>query len=171
MNDARAVRRRQRSRDLDGMFERMRDRQFLGSDDLLERAPLDVFHYQAILTVLGHNVVDGHDVGMIQGGSGAGFAKQALAAVLVRGGVAWQHLNGDGPLEASVVALVDLTHSAGAQQRKDFMRTDVGAGCQRASRDTHGRCLQEAGNSGLRRKHAIDFATQVGIAGASLVEE
>ena len=54
------------------------------------------------------------DVRVIQGGSGARFAEQALLVPLADGDIGGQEFQGDGALQLHVQRLVHHTHAAGA---------------------------------------------------------
>src|SRR6516225_4393769 len=72
----------------------------------LERRALDVFHHQ----VVGSNVEQRTNVGMIQRGDGSDFAIKALIKTLPR------DLNSNVAARAWVVSAVHLTHPALADQ-------------------------------------------------------
>ena len=60
--------------------------------------------------------MEGADVRVVQGGDGAGLTLEPLLQVRVSGHMLGQHLDGDGPVEACVPGLVDLTHAPGTQE-------------------------------------------------------
>ena len=71
------------------------------------------------------DVVDGADVGMVQCGSGLGFALEARERLRVAGNVFRQELQGDEAVEPSVLGLVDHTHAAAAELLDDAVVAQV----------------------------------------------
>ena len=71
------------------------------------------------------DLVDGADVGVVQGRGGAGFLEQPRRGVLILLG---EYLDGDRALERRVVGLVDRAHPAFAQGSLDLVGADTGAG-------------------------------------------
>ena len=61
------------------------------------------------------NLVDGADVGMVQGGGGAGLTLEALERLRVLGYFVGQKLEGDKAAELDVLGFVDHTHPAAAE--------------------------------------------------------
>jgi hypothetical protein len=55
---------------------------------------------------------------MIQGGDGSGFAFEAFAEFLLGG------FDRDGTVKPSITRSVHLTHAAGADRRKNFIRAE-----------------------------------------------
>ena len=90
------------------------------SDGTAQHFPLQIFEDE----VLGSDVVDLADVWMVDRGDGARFA---LKPAVVVGD---QPLDRDRAIQASIVRLVDLAHTAGADQRFDFVRAKPRAGSQ-----------------------------------------
>ena len=60
-------------------------------------------------------VVDRADVGVVEGGDGAGLALEARAAVRVGAQLGGQDLDGDRAIEARVPRLVHLAHARRSQ--------------------------------------------------------
>jgi len=67
-----------------------------------------------------------------EGRDGAGLALEARATFRVGAQFSGEDLDGDRALEARVAGLVDLAHSAGADQPDDFVGTEP-----RARREAH----------------------------------
>ena len=84
-------------------------------DAIRERRPLHQFHHQ----VVGTDVVERADIGMIQRRDGARLALEPLGELLAR------NLDRDRPAQPRVVRLVDLAHAAGANQRGYFVGTET----------------------------------------------
>ena len=78
-------------------------------------------------SLIGPEVVDGHDVGVGQRGDGLGFALEAGQAVGVFGDLGRQDLDGDDAVEC-VAGLVDLAHASGADGLEDLVVTQTCAG-------------------------------------------
>ena len=77
------------------------------------------------------DIEDGDDVGMAQRRSGTSLLLESRQAFGIRGERARQNLDGDVTSEAGIAALVDLSHPAAAEQRRDFVRAETGAGRER----------------------------------------
>src|SRR5262249_20958331 len=77
-------------------------------------------------------LVDGHDVGVLEGGSGARLLLEADQPPRVRGVAGGQELHGDAPAQAQVARPEDLAHAAGAEAFQDLVvveaLADQGAG-------------------------------------------
>src|SRR4029077_20349402 len=61
------------------------------------------------------NFVDGADVGMVQGGGGAGFALKALQRLRVGSNIWRKYFEGDEASEFDVFGLVDDAHATAAE--------------------------------------------------------
>ena len=90
-----------------------------------EAPALDQFHGEVVLAVLLADLVDGHDVGVIERCGGLGFALEALN--VGRGGElsGENHLDGDQAIEAQLQGLVHHSHAAARQ----FFQKHVVADC------------------------------------------
>ena len=76
MDDACLVRGVQSVGDFDGQRQQLPDRHRLATDAFFQGLPLEEFHRDVGLAVLFADVVDGADVGMIQGRGSAGLATE-----------------------------------------------------------------------------------------------
>ncbi len=83
--------------------------------------------------VVGADVVDGEDVGVVEGGDGAGLALEAAQPLGVGGGIVGEDLEGDVAPEAGVAGPVDLPHTSGAEGCHDLVRADAAARGQQSS--------------------------------------
>lgn len=72
--------------------------------------------------------MEGADVGMIEAGNGLSFAFEALFARGIGGEVRGKNFHGHSTIETSVAGAVDVSHAAGAERGKDFVRAELGAG-------------------------------------------
>src|SRR5262249_21922535 len=100
--------------------QRLLQRDGAGFDPLRQCRPIDQFHHQ----VVGADVVNLADVGVIEGGDGADFALEPVAEVL-RG-----ELDGYVAAHARIVGAVDFAHAAGAEWRQDFVRSQMCSDCK-----------------------------------------
>ena len=113
---------------------------------LLQRFPAQQLHHEIGLPFPLAHVVDGADVGMVQGGDCPGLAEEALTGVLdagARSGRRWgaggrvpdqvavgDELESDFAFEAGIERAIDFTHASGADLldhcvgSKDSARTD-----------------------------------------------
>ncbi len=67
-----------------------------------------------MLAVFYSEVVNGNDIGMVQGGDGMGLAFEAFAALGVSGCVFAQDFDGHIAIETRIVRAVDFAHAAGS---------------------------------------------------------
>lgn len=80
--------------------------------DMVEAVTIDEFHNDVGLVVLFAVVVDLDDIGVIDGGEGAGFLKELGDEGAVAGDIALCDLDGDGAAEGLVIGAVDGAHTA-----------------------------------------------------------
>jgi hypothetical protein len=136
VDDAGAVRARQRIRKFGGVGERVIDGEgSFAVDALLQRLAVKVLHHQVadgLASVQLANVVQRADVGVADLGDRARLSFEAFAESWRGGKFRPQHLDRYGPIEARVTCLVDAPHAAGPEGTLDF----VGAQ-PRAGRQTH----------------------------------
>ena len=86
---------------------------------MLQRHAFQKFHGDEGMSVLLADFVDGADVGMIQGGSGARFAAETFEGLRIAGNVFGQKFQGDEAAEFSVLGLVNNAHAPAAQFFED----------------------------------------------------
>ena len=120
------VRRVERIADLheEAQDARGRQRALLG-EELLQVAAGDVAHGDEQVPIRLAGLVDGHDVGVVQGRREPGLADEPLLELLVlreRGG---QQLQGNLAAEARVLGAVDHGHAATADHRLDAVARDL----------------------------------------------
>ena len=122
----------------EGLGDRHGNRQELGKleaargNQAVERRALDQLHGEERLAVDFLDRVNRDDVGVVQRGDRAGFAREPLP---VLGVVSLEDFERDVPLEARVAGPVDLAHAPDAEQGNDF----VGAKAL-AWQQIHGQC-------------------------------
>ena len=85
-------------------------------DQGLQIGPADQPHGHVQAAVDLADVVDRHDVGVVQPRGGAGFAAEPLVEIGVLGVVGEQHLQRDDAVDGGVVGAPHLAHAAAAQQ-------------------------------------------------------
>jgi hypothetical protein len=82
---------------------------------LAQGLAVNEFHGDERTMILLANVVDGANAGVVESGSGVGFAAKALQSLGILRHVFGQKLEGDGAVQASVLGFVDHTHSASTE--------------------------------------------------------
>jgi len=81
---------------------------------MLESVAFEKFHSDKSAAVLLSDVVDGADVGVIQGGGGFGFALEALEGVRILREIFRKEFQCNGAVQTSVFGFEDNSHSAAA---------------------------------------------------------
>ena len=90
---------------------------------LRQRAALDIFHRKVLLPVVLADLVDGHDVRMLQMGDRLGFGPEPLHHLGLGQLPGGEHqLDGDDAVQAFLVGLIDNAHAAA---RDDFQQLVV----------------------------------------------
>ena len=121
MDDAGCVRAGQGVGDGDRILQNLGRLQAAARDDMVERAAGDELHHDEVGAILAADVVNGDDVGMIQGGGGLGFLDEAQLAVGVGDLVGRQNLDRDKAVQLRIAGLVDDAHTALAQLLDDLV--------------------------------------------------
>ena len=107
----------------------------LARDAMLQRHPVQKLHGDKRLAVLLANVVNGADVGMIQGGCRLGFALETGQGLRVAGNFRGQKFEGNETVQAGVFGLVNHAHAATAQLLENaVVRNRLADHCQRMLR-------------------------------------
>ena len=127
MHDAARMRGVEAVRDLHGVFHQFVDRNRTPADAPAERLAVEKFGHEVRLRLVRADVVDGDDVGMLEGGGGARFLREAAQPVGIARGPGRQDLDGDVALEARVTRPIHLAHAATADVGDDFVRAESGA--------------------------------------------
>ena len=86
-----------------------------------ERIAFDQLRHQVLDLSLGSDVVDGEDVGVIQGTGGERFLGKAPLAIGVQRCGVVKDLDGDEALQPRIAAAIHLPHAAGGQGADDFV--------------------------------------------------
>ena len=130
MRDLLLVRGGQRVGERQRELEESRQRQAAGRNQRVERLALDELHRQETDAVGFLGRVDGDDVRVIEGGDGAGFAREAFEPRRIAGHVGRQHLERDVAAEPRIVRAIHLAHAACAERGDDLIRADAGSRVQ-----------------------------------------
>ncbi len=107
--------------DLDGHGEELVHGKRLAIHDLTESLALKKFHDEEVLALVLLDGVDGADVGVIEGGGGAGFALEAFDKLRILGHFGGKKFYSDATAEAGVFGFVDDTHAAAAEFAGNFV--------------------------------------------------
>ena len=82
---------------------------------VLERPALEQLHGDEVLALAFINLVDGADVGVIEGRGATGLTKETFQRVLIPGKLLGEKLQGHVPAELGVFGLVHHTHASSAE--------------------------------------------------------
>ena len=93
-------------------------------DLVLEGHAVQELHDQEGAAVVLADVVDGADVGMIQGGGRFGFAAETLQGLMILGEIVGEEFESDEAPETGVLGFVDDTHPAAAEFLHDPVMRD-----------------------------------------------
>ena len=121
MDDALRMRRVQRVSNLNRQLEQHLCFEPLAVDSMLERLTLQQLHDDEPLALVLADLVNGTDVGMIEGGGGPSLALKTFEDLWILGDALVQKFKRDETAEAGVFGLVDHTHTAAA----DFFQNAV----------------------------------------------
>jgi hypothetical protein len=86
---------------------------------MLQRRPIQEFHRDESLSIFLADVVNGADIRMIESGGRLSFASEAFQSLGGAGQRIREEFQGNEAVEASVLRLVDHTHTAPAESFKD----------------------------------------------------
>ncbi len=112
--------------DLDHDRQLVLDQQALaGGDQLAQFAALQEFHDDVELALLLTHVVDGHDVGVVEAGTGLGLAEESRADFLGDVDVVGDDLEGHQTVQLGVAGLVDYAHPPPAYPLEDLILPDL----------------------------------------------
>ena len=88
-------------------------------DAVLERHAVEKFHRDEGLPVLIVNLVDGADIGVVQGGSGLRFPLKAAKSLGIFGDLVRKELQGNKAVQLYIFRLIDHAHPATAESLDD----------------------------------------------------
>jgi hypothetical protein len=115
---------------------------------MLERLAFEILHGDEEAAAILCDFVNRADVGMIQGGSGAGFTAETLEGRGVFGHIVGEKLQGNRAAEIDVFGFVDDAHSAAA---KLLENAEVGDRCAWDERGRGRRVGHRAGILTMKR--------------------
>ena len=124
VDDAGAMGGVERVGDFDADFEKAFEFERAAGDDVLESGAVEKFHGDEGAAVVFADVVDRADVGMVQGGGGAGFALEAIERLWIVREIVGEKFESDEAAEAGVFGFVDDAHSAAAEFFDDAVMGD-----------------------------------------------
>ena len=125
MNDPDGVGRAERVGDLRREVDSASHRQRPSIDLVPKCSPLDELGDDERHVSFEVDIVDGDDARMIQCAGGTRFLEEPAAALGIRGHCGGQDLQRDIAVDPRIVSEINLAHSAGAQRRDDFVRTEA----------------------------------------------
>ena len=120
VDDALGVRGFKRIGELHTEAERVIEPERAAHEQVAEHVPLEQLHHDERRVAVLAQVVDGADVGMIQGRRGPRLALEA-GQVLAAGETRRERLDRDFSSELGIARPIHLTHSAFAKRRQDFV--------------------------------------------------
>ena len=121
MDDARGVSGIERVGDLDTQREDVFGFQRTAGDTMFQRHPVQELHGDEGLTVRITDVVDGADVGMVQGRSRSRFALKSGNGLGMASNFRRQELERREPVQSDIFGLIDDTHAAAAELVDDVV--------------------------------------------------
>ena len=136
MDDALGVGSGESGRDLLRVVDHAADRQGAAPEDRPQLPAFEQLGHDERRTLMGADVVDGQDIGVIQRRGRARFLLESLKARLVRGHFTRQDFDRDIPPEPAVVGAVDLTHAARAYFGADLILADAGVWAERVGHES-----------------------------------
>ena len=128
MRDALRMRRGQSGRQLPADVDRLGRRQRAAGERLAQRRALEQLGDEIRLIVVGPDVVDREDVGVVQDCGRAGFLLEAAQPNGIAGPERRQHLDRDIAVEPRIARPVDVAHASGAEGGEDLVRTETASG-------------------------------------------
>ena len=131
MDDALLVSGGQSVCDLHGVVERCAYRDGTTAHSLAQRLAFEQLRHDVGHAVVHADVVHREDVRVIQRRSGSRFLLEALKPAGIGRGIGGKNLDRDVAPKPRVATAIDLAHPARAEQRKDFVGTEMDTGCQR----------------------------------------
>ena len=126
MDDARRVRHHQRARELRTEL-RQRRRIHRRSDHRGEGSALHVLHRNEAAIAKVADLVDRHDIGVVERRCGARFLFESAGGFGIARERGLEHLDGDLAAEPRIVRQVHLAHAAAADWRQDLVGADGSA--------------------------------------------
>src|SRR5262244_318908 len=100
-------------------------------DFLAQCLPIDKLHRNEVDSVAFADFMDGGDVRMVERGGGGGLLLEAVHSLSVGSQIGRQDFQCDVTVQAGIFSQINLTHSALAQLRADFVAAEFCAGVDR----------------------------------------
>ncbi len=94
---------------------------------MLERVAVQKFHNNESAAVFLADIVNRADVGVIECGTGFGFALETLEGLRVVGQFVGKKFQSDGAIETSVLGFIDYAHAAATEFFEDAVVRDGAA--------------------------------------------
>ena len=133
VNDSMLVSQVQRVRNLPRNLQRFFERNRAARDPIGECLPVDEFQHQGLCAIRLVHAVDARDVRVIERGEDFGFLLETCEPIVIGQKSFREYFQGDIAFEFRVACPVDLSHSADADQRHDFIGSET-----RTGPETHG---------------------------------
>ena len=124
VDDASGVGRVERVGDFDAQRERHLQFHRTSGDHVLEGHAVQELHDEESAAVVLADVVDGADVGMIQGGGRLGLAAETLQGLMILREIVGEEFQSDETAQTGVLGFVDDTHAATAELLHDPVMRD-----------------------------------------------
>ena len=124
MDDAFGVRGVERVGDFDAEIEQRFHIEGPAGNAVLQRHAVEKFHDDEGASIVLADFVDGADIGMIQRGSGAGFAAETFERLRIADEIFGKKFKGDEAAEFGVLGFVDDTHASAAEFFDDAVMGD-----------------------------------------------
>ena len=112
MNNVFAMSRVERIGNLDAVLQNEFGLEGMIADLIGERLAHQQFHHDKLLAIMFFDLIDGADVGMVEGGGRAGLAQEARRNFRAALETIGQHLDGDAASQAQIFRFVNYSHSA-----------------------------------------------------------
>ena len=161
--------------ELEGVAERRDDgERFLRAQPVVDEQaaeirPVDILHEQEVEIAPLPELMDGHDVRVVQGGQGLGFGFEALGEFRVGRERLREELEGDEAVEGLLAGLEDRPHAAPADELDDLKVGEGGGDFLDRRWRGSGRL---SGNRGMKRAfEQAARAKAIGEAVSLLIEE
>src|ERR1039458_1417884 len=113
--------------DFDSAFQTLCWRQRPFDQAICQRLAFQKLHYEIVHSLLMADIMQSADVRMVEGRNSTCFAVEALFGFRIVRKMCGQNFYGDGAVESSVTGAIHLTHTASAERRLNFIRTEFAA--------------------------------------------
>jgi hypothetical protein len=109
----------ERIRDRNGDFKQLVDIERPSDDQVSQGLTIEELHRNKRLIVVLADLIDGTDIGVVQGGRGLGFTLEPVQCLAIAGKFFWQELQRDKAMQSCVFGLIDHAHPATAEFFED----------------------------------------------------